>query len=70
MFGIGVILSLIGYFGLEIEPRLIIPFLDLEIQPVIVAISLFASFALGLIMLSVGLAVLLYSMKKPPADKE
>ena len=68
MVPIGVILTLIGYYCLEINLRLIIPFSGLEIRPEIVAIVLFSYFAIGLALLSGGLAVLIYSLKKPSTD--
>ncbi len=70
MVPIGVILSLVGYYGMEIQPRLLIPFTDLEVRPAIVMSLVMMSFIAGLIMSSMGLAVLIYSLKKPSADRE
>jgi hypothetical protein len=70
LFPIGVILALIGYYGLEINLRLIIPFTGLEIQPVLVWLLLILSLFIGVMITSLTLTVLIYSLKKPSTDRQ
>jgi hypothetical protein len=70
MVPIGVIFMLVGYYGFETEPILEIPFTNLIVKPALLMVIFIVLFALGMVMLPLSLGVLLYSMKKPSADKE
>ena len=71
--GIGVILFLIGCYGLQTEPRFIIRETVLEVvevNPLLVFLLFLLALVFGGMLLAMGLALFVYSIIKPSADKQ
>ena len=70
MAGFGAILGLIGYYGLATNTGLIKLILGIEVHTLLEGLLLAGFVLFGMAFLGLGLALLIYPIKKPSTDKE